>query len=275
MKSCKLYSESTHESFTVMRNCVTELYALDPVSAYQHAFVYIRQLAIHVRNATTSMTEQEYLLSTLLLTPSIHLVYNWQFVNCLRLWTYMVCQPSLKEAFQPLVYPLVQVIDSTLTLIPTARYYPLRLHCVELYLQLIAATGVFIPVAPLLLDLIENDKFLAKFTTTAKPPDVRFLTRIPKTYLASRPVQDAVISKAIALLADYFKLYERHVALPELAYPVARSLKAYAKKCRVSQWSAATKALATKLEKQIEAVIREREGISGSPMELKNVQVEK
>ena len=131
------------------------------------------------------------------------------------------------------------------------------------------------PVAPLLLDLIENDKFLAKSTTTAKPPDVRFLTRIPKTYLASRPVQDAVISKAIALLADYFKLYERHVALPELAYPVARSLKAYAKKCRVSQWSAATKALATKLEKQIEAVIREREEISGSPMELKNVQVKK
>lgn len=258
-----------------MRNCVTELYALDPVSAYQHAFVYIRQLAIHVRNATTSMTEQEYLPPVLLVTPSIHLVYNWQFVNCLRLWTYMVCQPSLKEAFQPLVYPLVQVIDSTLTLIPTARYYPLRLHCVELYLQLIAATGVFIPVAPLLLDLIENDKFLAKSTTTAKPPDVRFLTRIPKTYLASRPVQDAVISKAIALLADYFKLYERHVALPELAYPVARSLKAYAKKCRVSQWSAATKALATKLEKQIEAVIREREEISGSPMELKNVQVKK
>ena len=59
MRSCKLYSESTHESFTVMRNCVTELYSMDPVTAYQHAFVYIRQLAIHVRNAMTTMSEQE------------------------------------------------------------------------------------------------------------------------------------------------------------------------------------------------------------------------
>lgn len=187
----------------------------------------------------------------------------------------MVCQPSLKEPFQPLVYPLIQVIDSTLSLIPTARYYPLRLHCVELYLQLIEATGVFIPVAPLLLDLIENDKFAAKTTNTAKPPDVRFLTRIPKAFLTSRPVQDALVSKAIALLADYFKLFEQNVAFPELAYPVVRSLKTYAKHCRVSQWSTATKALAGKLGKQIEMVIREREAISGSPMELKNTEVKK
>lgn len=203
------------------------------------------------------------------------MVYNWQFVNCLRLWAYMACQPSLKEPFQPLVYPLIQVIDSTLALIPTARYYPLRLHCVELYLQLIAATGVFIPVAPALLDLIENEQFLAKPTTTAKPPDVRFLTRLPKAFVASRPVQDALVSKAIALLADYFKLFERSVAFPELAYPVARSLKAYAKRCKVSQWSSAAKALAAKLMKQAEEVIREREGIAGSPMQMQNKQVER
>ena len=76
-------------------------------------------------------------------------------MTCLRLWTYMAVQPSLQEAFKPLVYPLIQVIDSTVMLIPTARYYPMRLHCADLYNQLISATGVFIPVAPLLLDVIE------------------------------------------------------------------------------------------------------------------------
>lgn len=59
VKNCKQYNDLTHQSFVVMRNCVTELYAMDAVSAYQHAFVYIRQLAIHVRNAMTSMTEVE------------------------------------------------------------------------------------------------------------------------------------------------------------------------------------------------------------------------
>ena len=127
---------------------------MDTVTAYQHAFVYIRQLAIHIRNAMTSMTETELLL-LILFTCRIHSVTNWQFMNCLRLWTYMVTQPSLQEAFKPLVYPLIQVIDSTINLIPTARYYPLRLHCIDLYIQISSVTGVYIPVAPLLLDVIE------------------------------------------------------------------------------------------------------------------------
>lgn len=59
VKASKDYTSLTHERFVVMRNCVTELYSMDPVSAYQHAFVYLRQLAIHVRKAMTSMNAVE------------------------------------------------------------------------------------------------------------------------------------------------------------------------------------------------------------------------
>ena len=109
--------------------------------------------------------------------------------------------------------------------------------------------------------------------TTAKPPDVNFAIKISKVFLNSRAVQDAIVSRALALLADYLHLLEKNVAFPELVYPIARSLKNYSKKCRVSQWSSASKALAQKLEKQLQVVIRAREEIVGAPLELKNANI--
>ncbi len=114
---------------------------------------------------------------------------------------------------------------------------------------------------------------MEKPSSTAKPPELEYCVRLSKTLLDSRAVQDIIVSKAIAMLSDYLRLMENNIAFPELAYPIARSLKSYSKKCRVSQWSSATKALSQKLEKQIESIVRIREGISGAPKDLQNPNV--
>ena len=53
-----------------MLNSVVELYRLDEDATYQHAFIYIRQLAVHLRNATVAKKKESYLQ-----------VYNWQCVS--------------------------------------------------------------------------------------------------------------------------------------------------------------------------------------------------
>lgn len=116
---------------------------------------------------------------------------------------------------------------------------------------------------------------MEKPTSTAKPPEINFALKLSKLYLTSRSVQDAVVSKAIALLSDYLRILDKNVAFPELAFPISRSLKNYSKKCKVSQWSMATKTLAQKLDKQIEEIIRARESLTGAPYELKNQEVKK
>ena len=115
---------------------------------------------------------------------------------------------------------------------------------------------------------------MEKPSNTSKPPELNYCIRLSKTLLESRAVQDVVVTKAIALLTDYLRLLEKTVAYPELAYPIARSLKSYSKKCRVCQWSSATRALSQKLDKQSESIVRIRESISGAPLDLKNPNVQ-
>ena len=119
-----------------MAQCVIELFGLDLNVAYEHAFVYIRQLAIHLRNAIQKTSD-----------AATRQVYSWQYVNCLRLWAQALCALA-KPADSPLrqlAYPLVQICLGTARLLPNIRYAPLRFQCVRMLNNLAAELGVIVP----------------------------------------------------------------------------------------------------------------------------------
>ena len=70
--------------------------------AYRYAFIYIRQLTIHLRNAMLQQKGKKY--------SPLDSVYNWQFVHCTDLWTQLLCESYPSDVLEPLIYPLVQVI---------------------------------------------------------------------------------------------------------------------------------------------------------------------
>ena len=63
-------------------------------SPYQHAFVYVRQLAIHLRNALAATNKKD----------AFKAIYNWQFINSLRVWTKVVAAYPEESGLRPLVY---------------------------------------------------------------------------------------------------------------------------------------------------------------------------
>ncbi|WJX67434.1 Nucleolar Complex 2 protein [Trifolium repens] len=91
---------------------VNELLGVDLPTAYQHAFTFIRQLAMILRDALDTKTKEAF-----------RKVYEWKFINSLELWTDAVRAYSSQSDFKHLAYPLTQIISGVARLVPTASIY--------------------------------------------------------------------------------------------------------------------------------------------------------
>jgi nucleolar complex protein 2 len=218
-------------TLTFMGNCVVELYSLDYASSYQHAFVYIRQLALHLRTALQKKTPE-----------SFRVVYCWQYMHCLKLWTAVLAatcgRPSDANSddetalMRSLVYPLVEIIFGVVRLIPTTRHLPLRLHCVRYLQQLAAASEMFIPTTSILLDVFD----LKEVTMTPKRVkqrgnDVRgvrlpLILKLPKVdALRTSEQLDACFGEVFLLLNREVDLYRYSAGFPEFTVRIYQRLR--------------------------------------------------
>jgi nucleolar complex protein 2 len=216
------------QGINLMKNTASELWGIDPNVGYTTGFGFIRQLAIHLRTSITNKTKDSY-----------KTVYNWQYVHSLDFWSRVVsmhCE-SLREAesgkpspLRPLIYPVVQVTLGAMRLIPTAQYFPLRFQLVRSLLRIAQATATYIPLAPALVEVLNT----AEMKKPPKPSTLKALDfstsiRATKAYLRTRIYQDGVGEQVAELLAEFFVLWNKNIAFPELALPVIVMLKRWVK----------------------------------------------
>lgn len=212
----------------LMKNSAAEIWGIDQNVAYTAGFSFIRQLAMHLRKSITNTTKESY-----------KTIYNWQYVHSLDFWSRVLsqhcdglveAQVGKESALRPLIYPVVQITLGAMRLIPTATYFPLRFQLTRALLRISRATGTYIPLSSSLLEVLTSAEMRKHpKSSTLRPMDFNTSIRAPKSYLRSRTYQDGVGEQVAELLSEFFVLWSKHIAFPELSVPVVVSLKRWLK----------------------------------------------
>lgn len=252
IRGSKFVSVNTLPQINFMKQTLVDLYKLDPALSYQHAFLYIRQLAIHLRNAVTIHKKE-----------SFQTVYNWQYIHSLRLWVNLLCEAPESADLQQLLYPVVQIALGCVKLIPSAQYVPLRFHCIQMLIKLGRETNTFIPTLPLIVDslaIVDLNKHHKK--ASMKPFDFTFVLRVSKTAMAENGFTDAVVEYVFQLLMESAAAQSHSIAFPDLIVPAIIQLKGFIKTCTVPKYNSKLKQILAKLNENYNFVNTARSQLS-------------
>mmetsp|Transcript_4160 Transcript_4160/g.11330 ORF Transcript_4160/g.11330 Transcript_4160/m.11330 type:complete len:859 (+) Transcript_4160:60-2636(+) len=258
-------------TLTFMGNSIVELYSLDLHSSYQHAFVYIRQLALHLRTAIQRSTPESH-----------QQLFRWQYMHCLKVWVAVLSDLVTAEdgaQMRSLIYPLSEVINGVARLAPSnGRHLPYRLHCVRLLQQLAAASETFMPTTSLLLECLDWKEWYLKPKKTAKKNttaglDMLHLLKLPKDdSLRTQEQLEAGISELFVLLEREVDLYIYTPAFPEYSIWIQRRLKAFNRQTRQQRWRRFSEGIVEKCEKYAKAAIQDRSKLNEAPKEVQQLE---
>jgi nucleolar complex protein 2 len=254
----------------MLKNSTVTLYSIDPVISYQQGFQFIRQLAIHLRSSITNKTAESY-----------KTVYNWQYLHSLDFWSRVLCyqcdlsKESLAGKASPLrelIHPLVQVTLGAMRLIPTPQYFPLRFYSIRSLIRLSRQTGVYIPLLPTLTETLASTTISKKAkASTLKPLDFDYSFRAGKSYLGTRVYQDGVSEQFVDLTGEFFVLYCKSIAFPELSIPAIITLKRFIKRSSNIKFNKQLQRLLEKIDENSNFILQHRNNVSFGPCDKEQV----
>lgn len=252
VQNSRFTSPSTWGLIDFMRISLVELYSMDQVLAYKHAFIYIRQMAFHLRNAITVKKKER-----------IQLVYNWQYIHCLHMWADLLAKTHPSTALQPIIYPLTQVALGTMKLQPTPSFYPLVFHVCGILTELSKKTGTFIPVLPFLLEILNKAHLEKKHKKASiRPFDWLCMLRLSRAEMLESAFKDGVVDQVYDGILNYLSVESASISFPELVVPATLQLKSFIKKCKVPNYTKKMKQLLEKIYENQNFIESKRKDVS-------------
>lgn len=281
LKNCRKTNPHTMDLINFSKNSAAELFGIDEQLSYQVGFEYVRQLAIHLRNTITTTSNSSESLGK----DAYRAIYNWQFCHSLDFWSRVLadhCNPEKELAnhknqespLRSLIYPLVQLTLGTMRLIPSPQFFPLRFYLIRSLIRLSQGSGVYIPIYPLVSEILTSTAF-TKPGKNVKLEAVDFdhNIKVNQQYLGTKAYQDGLCEQFLELTSEFFVLYSKSVAFPELVTPAVLSLRRFMKKSKNIRFNKQLQQLVEKLNANATYITTKRSNIEYGPSnkaEVKN-----
>ncbi|KAG5518773.1 hypothetical protein PMAC_002744 [Pneumocystis sp. 'macacae'] len=203
---------------------------------------------------------------------SYKVVYSWKYVHSIDFWSCILsnhCNKTKKTTYpfpmQDLIYPFVQITLGTIKYVSSSQYFPLKFHLIRSLINLSYYTGVYIPLASYIFEILESKEIKNKpVPSTAKPIDFELCIRVPKSYLKGKVYQDGLIEQIIELLLEIYSLQCKSISFPELSMPMIIQIKRYIKKSKNSKLNRFLVIFIEKLKENSEFIESQRKSIEFS-----------
>ncbi|RNF22229.1 nucleolar complex protein 2 [Trypanosoma conorhini] len=267
VKTAHHYNIHNASLIAFLINCVVDLYGTDMEAAYQHTFVYLRQLAIYLRSALQQQTQS-----------NVRAVVNWQYLNALRTWGAVLSKYSEAAQLGPLIHPLVQISVGLMDLFASPRMFPMHLQIIEILNHVsLRADGVFIPVAPYLLRILTSPSIALNHNFQGKGEkgeqiDLQFTIRVKKSQSRSVSYHRQVWCECLYLLTEHLATHSHTLGFPEAFWVVETTLKRLRGEVKIPKVHSQLSTLLRHMQTTSQRIIARRDQVSIGPCDLAAVK---
>ncbi|KAK4430903.1 Nucleolar complex protein 2 [Sesamum alatum] len=242
-----------------LRDCIVELCSIDVQKSSLKAVASMSQLAkIYSWGVQTKKKE------------AVRKICSWEYVNCVDLWVRFISANISDYDLQSLFFMIIQLINGLAYMFPGPRYFPLRLKCIGWLNYLARSSGNFIPLASLVLDILEYN-VVKEGRKAQNAVNIASVLKLSKQYLKSKSFQDECFHSVIEQLSLHFAQWSHHICFPDLAtIPLIRLRKIH-EITTIESLRRMVKRLIDQVEHNVDFVQKKRDEISFSPHDHQSV----
>ncbi|KAK2979475.1 hypothetical protein RJ640_001359 [Escallonia rubra] len=256
---CEFLDIANIRHIELLRNSFVELCSLDVEKSCSKAFLSIQQLLKILQHGLRTKAEE-----------AVKKTCSWQYVNCIDLWVMFISANARSYDLQTLLYMTIQLINGVAYLFPGPRYFPLKVKCIQWLNRLSSSSGIFIPVASLVLDLMEY-KIGKEGGNSENSFHATSYLKLPKHWLKSQKFQEECVISAIELLSVHFAQWSYHISFPELATIALIRLRKFYERTTIEGLRRVVKRLIDQVEQNVEFVQKKRDEVAFSPKDYQAV----